>query len=109
MSLSRRTFLRLALSGVAGTLASQELDWDRLLWVPGRKTIFIPNNPTISVSQIVAIELERVLPRIREIFERDDLFYKLLRDGKAMSIYSDNKLTVPFTITRRSKDDVTIE
>ena len=72
MSLTRRDFLQLFALGVVG----HELDLDRLLWVPGEKTIFLPTNPTISLSQIVAIELERILPKIVTLFERDDMFYR---------------------------------
>jgi hypothetical protein len=72
MSLTRRDFLRLFALGVVG----HELDLDRLLWVPGEKTIFLVNNPTISLSQIVAMELERILPKVRTLFERDDMFYR---------------------------------
>lgn len=39
MSLSRRNLLKLIASGVVG----HTLDIDRLLWVPGEKTIFIPS------------------------------------------------------------------
>jgi hypothetical protein len=72
MSLTRRDFLRLIALGVV----AQELDIERLLWVPGEKTIFLPTNPTISLSQIVATEIERMLPKIRTLFERDDIFYR---------------------------------
>lgn len=72
MSLTRRDFLRLIALGVV----AQELDIERLLWVPGEKTIFLPSNPTISLSQIVAMEIERMLPKIRTLFERDDIFYR---------------------------------
>lgn len=85
MNLNRRTFLRLFASGVAGTVASGELDIDRLLWVPGAKKIFLPNNPTISLSEIVAIEYMRILPTLRTLFDRDDTFYKLLSTNKISS------------------------
>lgn len=94
MSLSRRNFLRLVTSGVAGTLASAELDWDRLLWVPGQKKIFIPDNPTISISQIVAIELERIVPKIQTLFERDDIFYRAIRSKEKTRI-SSREIRVP--------------
>lgn len=40
--MNRRGFLKLLGYGAAGAVAAQELDLDRLLWVPGEKTIFLP-------------------------------------------------------------------
>jgi len=97
MSLSRRTFLRFLASGVAGTVASAELDIDRLLWIPGTKTFFIPNNPTISMSQIVAMEMERILPRLVTLFERDDIFYKALTSQQPLKV-SSREMRIPLVI-----------
>jgi hypothetical protein len=78
--MNRRAFLRLLASGVVG----HTLDIDRLLWVPGQKTIFLPteHHTGLTTSQIVAIELERIMPHIRNLFERDDTFYRLLNKDK---------------------------
>ena len=76
MSLNRRTFIRAILaSGVAHTL-----DLDKLLWIPGQKTIFLPSRliHRLTESQIIALEIERLTPKIRQLFERDDLFYRAL-------------------------------
>lgn len=40
--MNRRGFLRSLLSGTAGAIAAHTLDLDRLLWVPGERTIFLP-------------------------------------------------------------------
>lgn len=72
--MNRRQLLKLLALGVAG----HTLDIDRLLWVPGSKTIFIPS-PSISLGEIVALEFERIIPHLRNLFERDDTFYRLLR------------------------------
>lgn len=40
--MNRRGFLRALLTGTVGLIAGAELDLDRLLWVPGAKTIFLP-------------------------------------------------------------------
>lgn len=72
--MERRQFLKLLLSGVAG----HTLDIDRLLWIPEQKTIFLPSNPGLSMAEILAIELERLVPKIRELFNRDDKFYASL-------------------------------
>lgn len=76
MNLNRRAFIRAILaSGVAHTL-----DLDKLLWIPGQKTIFLPSKTIhrLTASQIIALEVERITPRIRELFERDDMFYRAL-------------------------------
>jgi hypothetical protein len=77
--MNRRQLLKLLALGVAG----HTLDIDRLLWVPGSKTIFLPStNPSLSLSEIVAIELERIIPHLRTIFEREDTFYSSLKKGQ---------------------------
>jgi hypothetical protein len=45
--MNRRGFLARLLAGVSASVAAQELDLDRLLWVPGAKKIFIPAAPTV--------------------------------------------------------------
>lgn len=40
--MDRRTFLHALLTGTTALVAGAEFDLDRLLWVPGRKTIFLP-------------------------------------------------------------------
>lgn len=87
--MNRRTFLRFLASGVAGTVASAELDIDRLLWIPGTKKFFIPNNPTISLADIVAAEWQRVIPTLASLFDRDDTFYTLLTNQKPLIIKPD--------------------
>jgi hypothetical protein len=93
MGMTRRQILRLLALGVG----SLELDIDSLLWVPGKKTIFIPDVPKhVSMSQIVAAELERIVPHIRSIFERDDLFYEVL--AKEAHIMSERAMKVPLEL-----------
>ena len=74
--MNRRQLLKLLALGVIG----HELDIDRLLWVPGAKKIFIPSS--ISMSEIVALEIERITPHLRTLFERDDMFYRAISEGK---------------------------
>lgn len=97
MSLNRRTFLRFLASGVAGTVASAELDIDRLLWVPGTKTFFIPDNPTLSMAQIVAVEWNRIMPTVASLFDRDDTFYKILTDQQPLRVDS-RRFDFPLTL-----------
>jgi hypothetical protein len=73
--MNRRELLKLIALGVIG----HELDIDRLLWIPGQKTIFIPpETKSLTLSEIVAIDLERMAPMVRRLFERDDMFYRLI-------------------------------
>lgn len=71
-----------------------ELDIDKLLWVPGKKTIFLPSSSPLSYSSIVAAEWERMVPRIRTIFEMDNAFYKVFKEGGGTRI-SSREFTVP--------------
>jgi hypothetical protein len=59
-----------------------ELDTDRLLWIPGQKTIFLPSTSItgISWSEILRTEMDRYASRINELFERDCLFYAALKN-----------------------------
>lgn len=67
-----------------GSAVAHTLDIDKLLWVPGQKTIFLPPINEYSKiiglthSQIIAMELERITPHIKSLFERDDMFYRVL-------------------------------
>lgn len=47
MKPTRRGFIGAMASGLAGLVAGAELDPERLLWVPGRRTFFIPEAPTL--------------------------------------------------------------
>ena len=50
------------------------IDYEKLLWIPGEKTIFIPSG-RLTELQIVQAELERILPYARALFDMDDAFY----------------------------------
>lgn len=45
--IDRRGFLRTLLSAGVGAVAGFTLDPERLLWVPGAKTIFLPPPPQV--------------------------------------------------------------
>jgi hypothetical protein len=76
--MDRRTFIKLITSGAVG----YTLDVDKLLWVPGEKTFFLPAPKPIrlySTAEIIAAEMERIAPHIAEMFENQDLFYRILK------------------------------
>jgi len=73
--MNRRDFIRMLMMGASAEL----VDWDKVLWIP-KTIITVPEmpwiyKPSLTTSQIIAIEMERVLPKIKEMFERDDYFY----------------------------------
>lgn len=90
--MDRRAFIRAILaSSVAHTL-----DIDKLLWIPGQKTIFLPSIHRLTESQIIALEIERLTPRIRQLFERDDLFYRAL--SKQSIVVGTGDIRIPLEI-----------
>lgn len=85
--MNRRAFISLLMSSAI----AHTLDIDKLLWVPGQKTIFIPpvqGFKGMSYSAIVAEELSRITPHIRQLFERDDLFYQIIKHDAAPRVSS---------------------
>lgn len=78
--MNRRDFLR---SLLATGVVAYNLDIDKLLWVQGEKTIFLPSASQVKVfskhyiteSQIIAAELERIAPLLPTLFERDSIFF----------------------------------
>lgn len=98
--MDRRSLLKLIASGLVGTT----LDVDKLLWIPGQKKIFLP--PTIhilSMSQIVAMEMERIRPQLSSLFERDDMFYTVIKSGNQS--VTGRAMRVPLIIRPGALDD----
>lgn len=82
--------------GAAGMVVDPEL----LLWKPGAKTIFLPNMPQgITASEIIALEMQRIIPRIRDLFERDDLFYSAIKSGKNATMTVGRDMSIPIIVT----------
>jgi hypothetical protein len=76
--MNRRQLLKLLSMGVL----SHALDVDKLLWVPGEKTIFLPTHRGITLNQIIEIEWCRIVAALPGLFEKDDLFYSTLKRVK---------------------------
>ena len=75
--MNRRTLLRLLASG----LVAHTLDVDKLLWVPGKKTIFLPpiiRGRALTLEMINKVQLQIATRNISTLFERDDEFYRRL-------------------------------
>jgi len=78
-------------------MAGHALDVDKLLWVPGAKTFFIPTEiKRLTSAEIIAAELERIQPRLRMLFERDDRFYSMLTKQDRLDIISGRPMRIPF-------------
>jgi len=76
--MNRRRFIQLVTSSAVSVYA---LDLDKLLWVPGEKTIFIPPpRKLIYASEVVSVELDRVMKIVGSLFEKDNLLYEILAD-----------------------------
>lgn len=97
--MNRRSFLKLLSAGVIG----YELDIEKLLWVPGQKKIFLPApKHIVSLNEIVDIEIRRVLPQLRQLFERDDIFYRTLSSGHyTISGKDGENLKIPLNVRTR--------
>lgn len=90
--MNRRDFIRSVVK--AGAFASLDIDWDRILYVPGEKKIFLPSTHHITESEIVAAELARILPYVRNLFERDDIFYAKIQEKRKQQI-SGTEVSIP--------------
>ncbi len=108
--MNRRQLLKLLASGVVG-LSSNVLDVDRLLWVPGAKTIFLPTDeawlykPTDA--QILAQEIARITPYLKGVFERDDYFYSRLAKGDKLTVKG-NAMSFPLTYEEKKDKKVRV-
>jgi len=94
----RRDFLKFLL----GTAAASYIDYEQLLWIPGEKTIFIPpvHKPFkfLTQSEIISIELERITPHLKRLFEQDDLFYQRITSREKSEI-SNRGIRLPLNLT----------
>lgn len=91
--MNRRALLKLLATGALGHV----LDVDKLLWVPGAKTIFLPSVVCLTELQIVVMELECILPKIKIMFERDDKFFVALT--KPRTVVSERTIRIPLQFT----------
>lgn len=98
--MNRRSLLKLIASGLVGTA----LDVDKLLWIPGQKKIFLPSAiHTPTETQILAMELERLIPSLRSLFERDETFYRAIRSSNQS--VTGRAMRVPLVIRPGALDD----
>lgn len=79
MAIDRRKFLQI-LGGSTASLYA--LDLDKLLWVPGGKKIFLPpEQRLIYASEVYMAEFSHMLDTLHEIYNSDNLLYKIITDN----------------------------
>ncbi len=80
--MNRRDLIKLLLS----TPLAATLDYEKLLWVP-RPIIVVPSIPSklINLEDILALELETIQENLITLFDRDDTFFKMLKNGEIKS------------------------
>ena len=77
--INRRDFVKI-LSGSAASLYA--FDLDKLLWVPGEKKIFLPpEQRLIYASEIALAEWNHVMGVLKDIYNSDNLLYKIITDN----------------------------
>lgn len=62
--MNRRLFIQTILGSVAAAAVASELDPERLLWVPGSKTIFLPAPKTVETAELIQQPTVAVLEEI---------------------------------------------
>lgn len=75
--MERRTFLRTLALAAAGVT----FDPERLLWVPGQKTIFIPSAPIrcrLTIGDIVAVTYDKIIRERRRDIWSDSVLWERL-------------------------------
>ena len=103
--MNRRQLLKLLVSGVVAPM----IDPEQLLWTPNRKTYFVLDGVTgrsgITYSEIVAAEYARVMPRVRALFERDDMFYANIAK-RDVEVVSTREIRIPLTLRPYEDGDI---
>lgn len=117
MKLSRRQFWKLAASGVVGAAVTANVDIERLLWVPGEKTYFLPAEKVFTgklispewMTKEIARLLKRNLQFAQQITRQHDADYAMQLGGTvnvrvpARFTVSDNRRYVPQPIIDNTK------
>lgn len=98
--MNRRNFLMLLSTGVLG----HTLDLDRLLWIPRAKTIFLPPIKRLTTAEIIAIEMERIVPSFKKIFDDDSILYQNLSNRDITTI-SSRAMRVPLLLGKEIELD----
>lgn len=114
MNISRRQFWKLAASGVVGAVVTANVDLEKLLWVPGEKTYFLPSASganTLITPEWMAKEVLKVLKRnLRFVNGFNSSYYgdEPMKIGNTVNIrmpqrFTVNRRFVPQSITDNTK------
>jgi hypothetical protein len=98
---NRRSFLKLLSAGLIGST----VDVDKLLWIPGEKTIFLPTvkpfgSPILTMQQIIEMELKLMIPKMRGLFDRDMEFYYAIKHNDVKRV-SGKEFQIPLEIRNK--------
>ena len=91
--MDRRHFIRLLGLGTGALLVPEPIR--KYFFFGGVK--YRVRKGGISTSQIVALEMERILPKVRSLFERDDLFYAQIAKSDVNRV-SSRTMRIPLEI-----------
>lgn len=75
--MARRQFLQWLLRGAAGASVAVTFDVERLLWVPGQKTVFLPPPPVVSLAHLDDILKAVYLPAIRDLLHAPSPLFRI--------------------------------
>lgn len=85
MKLNRRQFIQLISSSAA---AAYTMDVDKLLWVPGEKTIFIPPpRQLVWASNVHPVEMANVLEMLKDLPLSDRFLYETVVTENLVQLY----------------------
>lgn len=102
MAIDRRGFLRSLLGGAVGLAIAPTLDLDKLLWVPGAKSIFLPAVPRITLAEIDEITRRVILPGVVDNFFKSAPLLSYLKSHNTGLWYpSTEPRRVPITLAGR--------
>lgn len=85
MKINRRQFIQAISAGIAGTYA---LDPEKLLWIPGQKTIFLPPaRELIWASLVSPIEMNNTLELVKNLPAYDKILYDVVITDNLIQLY----------------------
>ena len=83
---------------MAAGLVGHTLDIDKLLWVPGAKTFFLPSARQLLLHDIITDEVGKYYSQLDgSLFDRDEVFYhQLMRRGT--EVISVREMRIPLKV-----------
>lgn len=95
--MDRREMMKLLLSGGV----AMEIDPELLLWKPSRSKVFIPSGgPHLTVQEIIDTEIQHLIPHLVTMFERDDTFFRALKEGAKAKRLEVRPINIPLRMGR---------